>query len=301
MTDSHQRELKWLRVEPLADSLGARVEGLDLSQPIDPEAMEELQWIWRRYLVLVFANQPLGDEQQVRFSRSFGELEIYPLGDNRSVAHPEIFRVSNCDENGVLLPPDDPETLWNNLTEYWHTDSSYRPIPAKGAILHGIEVPDCGGDTLFVNLAAALDSLPMARRQSLEGLVAVHDWQYGYEYAGHLMKAMDQREVESVPAVRHPLIRFDRQTARHALFISPAYVGDIDGMTQSSARALIGELTDWAAQSKFTYRHQWSPHDVVMWYNPLTMHAREAFNFGCDRRIMHRTTIVGEAQGMTSA
>ena len=284
---------KRITVEPLAKALGARVLGVDLSQIIGLEVLDEIRMAWQKYLVLVFPEQDITDGQQVRFSRQFGELEIYPLGDNRSQHNPEIFRVSNCDAAGQLLPADDPESLWNNLTEYWHTDSSYRTVPAQGAVLHGREVPPQGGDTLFVNLVDAFDGLPEKRQKNLENLVVVHDWQYGTEYADHLMKAMKSEEIESVPPVRHPLIRTDRSTGKRALFVSPAYASGIDGIVVKEARDLIAELCEWAIQPQFIYRHSWSRHDVVMWYNPLTMHAREAFDYGRERRIMHRTTIVG--------
>jgi alpha-ketoglutarate-dependent taurine dioxygenase len=282
-------------VRPLAPALGAEVVGIDLGSPLSEQTRAEVMHAWQHHLVLVFPNQPISDEQQISFSREFADLEVYPLSDNRDVGHPEIFRVSNCDLNGTLLPANDPESLWNNLTEYWHTDSSYRAVPAKGAVLHGIEVPQRGADTTFVNLTAAFEALPALRRSELEGYDATHDWEFGYSYASHLMKAMDGKEVAAVPPVRHPLVRTDQTTGRKSLYISPGYICGISGMGDDSAQSLIKELCDWATRPEFVFKHHWQNHDVLMWDNRTTMHARDAFDFGEHRRIMHRTTLVGDA------
>ena len=285
-----------LTISSLAESLGVEVAGVDLSSPLSAQDRHVLEEVWRTRLVLVFRDQVIDDAAQIRFSRSFGDLEIYPLGDNRSSGHPEIFRVSNCDEQGELLPADDPDSLWNNLTEYWHTDSSYRRGPAAGAVLNGIEVPGQGGDTSFVNLKAAYEALPSHRKSELDGMVAVHDWTHGYNYASDLMKSMKPEEVEAVPPVRHRLIRVDPKTGERSLFISPGYVAAIDGMSDDNARGLIEELTEWAIQPRFVYKHRWQRRDVLMWNNPPTMHARDAFDYASQKRIMHRTTIVGDAR-----
>ena len=108
------------------------------------------------------------------------------------------------------------------------------------------------------------------------------------------MKAMDEQELESVPAVQHPLIRTHQETGRKSLFISPGYVRSIDGMTDECAQSLIQELCDWSTQPDFIFKHHWRRNDVVMWDNRPTMHARESFDFGNQRRIMHRTTLVGD-------
>lgn len=283
-----------IEVRQLAPALGAEVLGVDLAALLDAKTRDELLDAWRQYMVLVFPAQDISDDEQIAFSRHFGDLEVYPLSDNRAVKNPEIFRASNCNEAGNLLPSDDPDSLWNNLTEYWHTDSTYRPIPAKGAILHGFDVPD-DGDTLFVNLVAAFEALPEGRQRELESHTATHAWDYGYSYASHLMKTMKEEELASVPAVQHPLIRTDQDSGRKSLFISPAYVRSIEGMSDASAQALIKELCDWSIQPQFVFKHHWQRNDVVMWDNRPTMHAREAFDYGHQRRIMHRTTLVGDA------
>lgn len=284
---------KRITIRKLAGALGAEVLGVDMTCSLDAQTKVELLDAWRRFMVLVFPDQDISDDDQIGFSRHFGELEVYPLSDNRAVKNPEIFRASNCDDAGNLLASDHPESLWNNLTEYWHTDSTYRPIPAKGAILHGLEVPE-EGDTIFVNLVAAFEALCVDRQKELEKLIATHAWDYGYSYAGHLMKAMDEQELESVPAVQHPLIRTHQETGRKSLFISPGYVRSIDGMTDECAQSLIQELCDWSTQPDFIFKHHWRRNDVVMWDNRPTMHARESFDFANQRRIMHRTTLVGD-------
>ena len=195
-----------IEVRKLAPALGAEVLGVDMAMPLDDETLAELRDAWQEHLVLVLPDQHIDDDQHVAFSRRFGALEVYPVSSDRGSSIPEVIRVSNCDPQGRLLPPVDPESMWNNWTETWHTDSTYIQVPAKGSLLYGIEVPNAGADTLFSNLAVAYEALP------------------------------GERQTE----------------------------------------------------------YRWRRHDVVMWENLHTMHARTAFDFANERRIMRRTTLAGE-------
>ena len=134
-----------IAVEKLHSRIGAEVRGADLSQPLDDAMLAAIESAWAEHAVLVFPDQPITDQQHVAFSRRFGELEIFPQVDSRSSTVPEIFRVANTDEQGRILPPEDESAKFATLTWFWHTDSSYRPIPTKGAVLHGIQITTDGG------------------------------------------------------------------------------------------------------------------------------------------------------------
>lgn len=282
-----------ISLKSLHPALGAEVSGVDMSRPLDDVTRAEILDAWAEHLVLVFPDQDITDAEHVAFSRALGDLEIFPQSNNRSAATPEIFRISNVDEGGNLLPADSFEVKYTNLVELWHTDSSYRAVPAKGALLHAIEIPEQGADTQFVNLAAAYDALPDARKRAIADLRAVHAFEQARDQADGL-PPMDEAERKSVPPVIHPLVHDDPATGRKSLYISPCYVRRIDGLSAQAGRALIEELCDWAIRPAFMYQHKWRPHDVLMWDNRCTMHARTGFDFVNKRRVMHRTTLAGD-------
>ena len=279
-----------MQINKLHPSLGAEVRGVDLSQALNPTDVEDLRAAWEDNAVLVFPDQPITDAQHVAFSRNFGELEIFPQGDNRADSLPEIFRVANTDENGRILPVDDPTARFITLTWFWHTDSCYRPIPSRGAILHGIEVPDEGGDTLFANMFDAYASLPGERKAALSGMRARHSFEYLRSLRG--LPPMRPEEAAKVPPVEHPLVRTHRD-GRSSLYISPPYMESIDGLGREETDALVEELIELTTTAEFVYRHRWSAHDILMWDNRSTMHIVTPYDCANERRIMHRTAIAG--------
>ena len=138
--------------------IGAEIRGVDLGQ-VDDEAFRRIYDAWLEHLLLVFPGQNVTDEEQIAFARRFGDLEIHPSREHRSSRHPEIYRVANVDEHGNIMPQDSKGWRYMNLTWLWHTDSSFREVPSMGSILHGIEVPPEGGDTLFANMYAVYEAL----------------------------------------------------------------------------------------------------------------------------------------------
>ncbi len=146
--------LEKLSVRKLHPSLGAEVRGVEMRSPLSPERFRELHDIWMEHLVLVFPEQHVTDEEHVAFTRYLGEPEIFHQKIIKSRRVPEIFRVSNVDDDGVLMPPDHPTVQQVSLAQLWHTDGSYRAIPCVGALLHGVEVSRTGGETQFTNLYA---------------------------------------------------------------------------------------------------------------------------------------------------
>ena len=180
---------------------------------------------------------------------------------------------------------------FNSLTWFWHTDSCYRPIPSRGAILHGIEVVQGGGgETRFANLKQALAEMPAALRARIETLEARHSFVWMRTHRD--LAPMKPEEAASVPAVRHKLIR-NHGDGSQSLYISPLYMERIGGLDEDETRALVEELSEWASQDRFVYQHSWRRHDVVMWDNTWTMHLVLPYDQATKRRVMHRTAIAG--------
>ena len=278
-----------LSVRKLHPALGAEVRGLDMRNA-DPELLQEVHDLWMEHLVLVFPGQHVTDEQHVAFTRLLGKPEIFHQDIIKSARVPEIFRVSNVDDQGVLMPPDHPVAKQVALAQFWHTDSSYLQIPCTGALLHGIEVSRTGGETQFTNMYMAYEQLPERLKQQVEGRKARHN--FGNLHTLTKLKEMTEEEKAKVPAIWQPMVRRHPITGRKSLYISPIYNDEVEGMDQASAKRLIDELTAFAGQDRFVYSHRWETDDIVMWDNRCTMHAVTPFD-PRERRVMHRTTIVG--------
>ena len=280
-----------MQIRPLHPALGAEVRGLDLTKALEPDVFQALHRAWMDYLVLVFPGQSLSDEQQIDFARAFGDLEVHHQDIIKSRAAPEIFRVSNVDDDGNLMSPDHPSVAQISLAQRWHTDSSYRAVPSMGSILHGIEVTKEGGETWFTNMYLVYVALPDPLRQKIAGRRARHDFAHLATLAP--IKALSAEERRAMPPVWQPMVRRHPVTGRQSLFISPIYNDAVEGMDDAEAVALVAELAEIAGQDKFIYRHRWTADDIVMWDNRCTMHQVTPYDLS-QRRVMHRTTIVGD-------
>jgi alpha-ketoglutarate-dependent taurine dioxygenase len=283
-----------IRATPRHPLIGAEVRGIDLAQPLDRDVFERVHALWMQHLLLVFSEQSINDEQHIAFGRHFGELEIHPSVAHRSSRNREIYRVSNVDEAGNIIPP--KETAWQyiNLSWLWHTDSSFREVPSKGSILHGVETTNAGGNTLFANMYAAYDALTDAMKARIENLRVIHDHDHVIGMSKELSAKQDKGKYDALPPVVHPMVQVHPVTRRRSLFLSPHTMVNVEGMDPEAGRALLDELIAHATQPQFVYRHVWARDDVIMWDNRCTMHAVEPFDNASVRRIMHRVTLVGE-------
>ena len=280
-----------LSIRKLHESLGAEIDGVDLSRPLDIDTRSEIEAAWETHGVLVFRNQDIGDTEHVAFSRHFGGLEVLPETDRTDDTMPEIFILSNVGADGKIMPVESEPVTFNTLTWFWHTYSCYRAIPSKGAILHGIEVvKGGGGETRFANMREALAEMPSDLRSRIEGLEGQHSWAWMRSHRN--LSPMKAEEAAKVPPVQHKLVRNHRNRSQ-SLYISPLYMERIVGWDEEETRSLVEELTEWAAQDRFVYEHAWQQHDVVMWDNTWTMHIVLPYDPGSQRRVMHRTAIAG--------
>jgi taurine dioxygenase len=281
-----------ITVKPRHPALGAEVHGVDMRRPLDAATMQDITDAWMKHLVLVFPDQRISDAEHVAFTRHFGEPEIFHQTslNLRSDRVKEIFLVSNVDEQDRLMKPSAPSQKQLSSSRQWHTDSSYRPMPSVGSLLHGIEISRTGGITQFINMYKVYDELPESLRRQVEGRKARHDFGMLARLTGAPPPTPEERAA--MPPAWHPMVRRHPVTGRKSLYISSIYNDAVEGLDDAAARRLIEELSEFAAQPKYMYRHEWEPDDVLMWDNRCTVHAVTPHDPN-ERRVMHRTTIVG--------
>jgi alpha-ketoglutarate-dependent 2,4-dichlorophenoxyacetate dioxygenase len=285
-----------LDVTPLRPHFAARITGVDLSRPIDPEVQRAIERAMDAYAVCVLPNQRIDDAQQIAFSRFYGPLESSP-GIGRApvpnpaqarIRHEEIFDISNLDRDGGILGADHPRTAFMRGNELWHTDSSFKSPGAMWSMLHAKAVPPSGGNTEFADTRAAYDALPETMKQRLEGLVAEHSIWYSRSKLGGYVPTEEERKL--FPWARHKLVRRHPGSGRNALYIA-AHASHIIGMPEDEGQALLQELMDFATQPQFVYSHAWQVGDLVIWDNRCTMHRATPYEATDHVRELRRTTI----------
>ncbi|MEQ9151136.1 MAG: TauD/TfdA family dioxygenase [Parvibaculum sp.] len=279
-----------LQVRPLHEQFGAEVTGIDMRQPQSEETKQRLRELFAMYSILVFRDQRVTDEEQVAFTRIFGGLEetTFKIAQN----HPYVYQLSNIDENGEVLELDSKKRLFLEVNARWHTDSSFREIPAKGSLLSGREVPEGEGETAFCSMRVGWQTLPEDMKHRVENLKAVHSYAYSLSLFDDTGAGVTGEELSTVPPVVHPVVRTHPDTGEKSLYVS-GHIERIEGMPVKEGRALAEDLIRWCSRPGFVYEHHWQPFDAVMWDNRCALHRATAIP-ATQRRIMHRTTIAGE-------
>ncbi|MDB5929199.1 MAG: taurine dioxygenase [Polaromonas sp.] len=273
----------------LAESLGAQVVGLDLSQPLNAQDFARIHRAHLDHHVLVFRDQRITPQQQVDFSRRFGPLQIHVLKNFLLAGNPEILVVSNILENGQPIGLGD-------AGHFWHSDLSYKEAPSLGSLLHAQELPAEGGDTLFANQHTAYDALPEALKERIAPLKAEHTYLAKYEELrarSPWRPKLTDEQVKEVQAVIHPVVRTHPETGRKALFVSEHFTTRIVGLAEDESQALLEELFALSEKPEHLYRHAWLPHDMVFWDNRSVMHLAAGTPDHL-RRKLYRTTVEGD-------
>jgi alpha-ketoglutarate-dependent 2,4-dichlorophenoxyacetate dioxygenase len=281
-------------IRPLHPVFVGEVSGVDLRRKLTREEAAAIGAGMDRFAVLVFHGQEISDEQQIAFSRNFGEIEnsyggnVTKAGQKR--LNPLMNDVSNLGEDNRPLARDDRRRLFNLGNQLWHSDSSFRAVPAKYSLLSGRMVVDKGGNTEFADMRAAYDALDAETKALVEGLVCEHSLLYSRGQLG--FEVTDEERMLFRP-VRQSLVRTHPVTGRKSLYLA-SHAGTIVGWPVPEARALLRDLTEHATQPQFVYSHKWRQYDLVMWDNRQTMHRVRRFD---DRlvRDMRRTTVAGDA------
>ena len=280
-------------IRPLHPVFVGEVSGADLSQTLAPAEMVAIEAGMDRYGVLVFHGQDITDEQQVAFSRNFGEIEL-AVGGNVTQTEErrlpvEIADVSNLDQNNQVFARDDRRRMFNLGNQLWHSDSSFRAVPAKYSLLSGRRVQTSVGNTEFCDMRAAYDDLDAATKLEIEDLITEHSLIYSRGILG--FGEYSEAEMKMFTPVRQRLVRTHPVTGRKSLYLS-AHAGTIVGWPMPEARAFLRDLTEHATQEKYRYAHRWTQYDLVIWDNRQTMHRVRRFDEK-QPRDMRRTTIAG--------
>ncbi len=270
----------------------AELRAGELGGPVDDATFGEIRDAFTEHSVLVFPGQSLTDERQLAFSWRFGPLEqtTRSIARNDTVSR-EIADLSNVDAAGLLIPPHDPRMLYHSGNQLWHSDSSFKRVPALASLLSAREVPPEGGETEFASLRAAWAALPAATQRRLQGRVALHHFAYSRGLiAPGLLTAEQEAEL---PPVRQALVRIDPVNGRKALYLG-SHASYIEGLPVEEGRALLRDLLAFATQPEFVYRHTWRVGDLVMWDNRAVLHRGRPWDTSRYRRVMHRTTVAGD-------
>ena len=265
-----------LQFIPLGEALGAEVIGLD-PHAITPEQAGALYQGWLRHHVLVLRGHPMSEEALIAFAACFGPIEMARRRSPLAI-RPEIMVISNIRENGeqVGALPDGELSF--------HFDRIHQKIPNKAGVLHALEVPDRGGETLFANMCLAWESLAEPTRKRLEGLSALNTYEYGQTHA------QSKTLSELTPSSVHPVVRTLPESGKKALYVCRLMTDRIYGLSDADSRALLDEICDHVEDPRFRYEHAWKAGDTLLWDNRCTIHARNDFD-GAQRRLMKRVTV----------
>ena len=276
------------------------VDRIDVREPLDPEDVAAIEDGMDRYAVLIFHDQPITDEQQVAFTRNFGAIER-AIGNGITQSQgrrlsTDMADVSNLAEHERIFARDDRRRLFELANRLWHSDSSFRVVPAKFSLLSAHALPAAGGNTEFADMRAAYDALDAATRAEIADLVCEHSLLYSRSLLG--FSEFTEEERASFAPVRQRLVRTHPVTGRKSLFLS-SHAGGIVGWPMPEARALLRDLIEHATQPDFVHVHEWRLHDLVIWDNRQTMHRVRRYDDVHEIRDMRRTTIEGDGPTAT--
>ena len=271
-------------IHPLSPALGAQISGVDLSLDLTGEQRNVIERALLDHQVLFFRDQPITPQQQARFAAHFGDLHIHPI-------YPNV--------------PEQPEVLILDTTvtdvrdnAIWHTDVTFLPTPALGAVLSAKQVPAYGGDTLWASGIAAFEALSRPMQTLLDGLTATHDFTRSFPLERFGNTAEDLARWEETrrknPPLSHPVIRTHPVSGRKALFVNEGFTTRINELEAAESEAILKLLFAHGTRPEFTLRWRWQANDVAMWDNRVTQHYA-VDDYRPQRRVMHRATILGDA------
>ena len=284
-----------IAIYPITPDFVAEIGDVDLSATLAPGDMEAVREAFWKYAVLIFPDQHLSQEQHLAFAARFGPLEEgtrLGRGDRPLRVARELADVSNIDQEGALLEPGSRLRRYQAGNQLWHTDASFRRVPALCSLLYAATVPPIGGHTEFADQRAGFDALPRQMQRRLAGKVAEHSIFTSRARLG--MTDFEPEELERLPAVPQVLVRTIPESGRKSLYVA-AHAGRIFGMPEAEGRALIDQLLAHTTQRQFVYTHRWRTGDLVMWDNRCTLHRGTDYDAARWKRIMQRATVADVA------
>lgn len=267
------------------------IVGVDVSQAVGGATFDAVLDAFHAQCVLIFRQQNLTPESLIAFSRRFGELDTYIDARYQLEGYPEITVVGNVVKDGRYV------SLFVHIEPEWHSDGSFMKRPNLGSLLYCVEAPPEGADTLFSSMYAAYDALPDETKRPIQGLRAVHSYETLDRYERTLdpdRPPLTDEQRREAPPVTHPIVRTHPVTGRKALYVCRDVISHVEGMSEDRGRDLVRELADHVTQPRFVYRHKWRKGDLVVWDNRCTMHSATPFDAQKYRRVMWRTTLIGD-------
>lgn len=276
-----------ISTRPLTVHLGAEISDVKLAEDISDDVFHAIYRAYLRYQVLLFPPQELPPERQVKFARRFGEVQIHVMSQYHADGYPELYRLSNLDDQGR---PNGKHP--DKGTLYWHTDGSWRRVTGQATIIYGEVVPNIGGETHFCDMYGAYERLDPAWKSRIADLRAVHNLDFS-RTRRHGEDPMNEAQRRETPPVDHPVVRTHPETGRKCLYLGD-HAESIVGMPYAEGRVLIEELNALAVQRDLTYEHHWTPKQLIVWDNRCVMHRATPYDPATQGRVVRRCTVLGE-------
>lgn len=275
-------------INKLKKFIGVEINDLDITKILDIGIINEISELLSEFSVVVIRDQNITNDQHIKFSEFFGNLEQTKVGTDGSGSKLIILR--NFDEDGNIVPPTDRQRLNNLANKEWHSDSSFKKIPSKLSILSAKMIPSNGGDTEFLSMRAAYNSLPENLKLNIEDKVCWHDYSHGRLKIDPNLVTFEEKKA--LPPVKQKLVLNNKKYGK-SLYLG-AHCSKIDGMTENESQNLLKEIYEFVDNKSFVYSHVWKPYDLIMWDNRSVLHRATSIKGKIEKRLMVRTTIAGE-------
>ena len=277
-------------VKPLSPACGAEISGVDLTRPLSPGAVAAIKEAWGNHLVLIFRDQTISEDQQLRFASYFGDLgsrkkapePLRSRAEGIRQTNEKVLLVSNIKVDGAPIGAFGEGEFW------FHIDSGYSARPYKYTFLYALELPSTGGNTMFSNMYKACEAVPAVLKEKLRGKKALHIHEYKRSEKADL-----SGDISGIPHYHHPVFITHPDTGRKTLFVDRLMTARIEGFAAAESDAILQELYAIGERRDFIYEHVWRLNDFVMWDNRCTIHARTDFPKE-ERRLLRRCTVEGE-------
>jgi len=274
-------------VRPLTPSLGAEISGMRLDAEMDEQLFGAVYRAFLRYQVLLFPPQDLPPARQVSLARRFGEVQIHVMNQYHADGYPELYRLSNLDEQGR---PSGRHPDKGTLA--WHTDGSWQRVTGQATIIYGEVMPEAGGETHFCDMYGAYERLPRSWKARIAKLRAVHNLDFSRNRR-HGEDPLTEAQRRARPPVDHPVVRTHPETGRKCLYLGDHAEYIVD-MPYDEGRALIEELNALAVHADLTYEHHWKARELLIWDNRCVLHRATAYDVASQPRVIRRATVLGE-------
>jgi alpha-ketoglutarate-dependent 2,4-dichlorophenoxyacetate dioxygenase len=272
----------------LGKLIGIEITGLDTRIDLSENLKNEISDLLSEFSVVVIRNQNITNDQHIKFSEYFGNLELTKAGTDGSGSKLIILR--NFDEEGNIVAPTDRQRLNNLANQEWHSDSSFKIISSKLSILSAKKIPSKGGNTEFLSMRAVYNALPENLKLEIEDKVCWHDYSHGRSKIDANLVTSDEKKA--LPPVKQKLVLNNKKYGK-SLYLG-AHCNSIDGMSKDASQKLLKKINQYSDNESFVYSHIWEPYDLIMWDNRAVLHRATPIEGKIEQRLMVRTTIAGE-------